>query len=284
MEKDRLRLSLQSLEDLPIPSVVAVRILEVIGQDTADAAELAKVITYDPSLSTKILRLANSAYYGFPRRVASVKQAIVLLGTNTVKSLSLSIAVYEALSPKRHAGGGLDRQQLWLHSVACASAAQFLGMLGNQLAREAGFTAGLLHDVGKLVMDTQFPEFYSQVLERVHSGQSPLLSAEQEVFGTDHAEVGAWLSERWKFPAVLSEPIAHHHNLENASEELEPIVASVAAADSIAHAAAVGLSLDGDIAHEFEVLGPHGLGEESIRMCWRHLVEDRDRLNSFSFM
>jgi HD-like signal output (HDOD) protein len=283
MEKDQIRAALQNLDDLPVPPAVAIRILEIIEQDRADIKELAQVITYDPSISAKILRLANSAYYGFTRKIASVQQAIVLLGFNTVRSLTLSIAIFETLSSRGHTRGSLDRQQLWLHSVGCASAAQSLGKLGKLSSRDVAFTAGLLHDVGKLVLDTLFPSLYHQVLQKVSDDHVTFYEAERDIFGTDHAEVGGWLGQRWKFPPMIAEPIAAHHTVEETAEEYLEIVVTINTADTIVQTAQIGLSSEAPSSYHYEVLNRIGLSEQSIELCAQQLQQDRHRLETFSF-
>ena len=159
-----------------------------------------------------MLKLANSAFYGFPREIATVNHAVVVLGFETVKSLGLSVSVLERFSGAND-NGEFDRQRFWEHSIACAVAARILAAKVRYRTRGQGeaFAGGILHDIGKLVLSQFFPDEFSEILHLVNTENIYIGKAEEEVLGLTHAEVGAWLGERWNMPKQLVDAIAYHH-------------------------------------------------------------------------
>ena len=211
MDREDIRLSIRNIKTLPTLPVIVTRVLEVTDSANASANELGDVIANDVSLSAKVLNLANSAFYGFTRRITTIRQAVVVLGFDTVRSLALSVSVFDALKGS-NGHVSFDREAFWMHSVGCGTAARLVGKLVG--CRDTGtlFVAGLLHDLGKVILDTYFHDLYQEVVEDMVAEGRPATEVERDLLDIDHAEVGGWLAERWSFPAVLVAPIAHHHD------------------------------------------------------------------------
>ena len=169
------------------------------------------MISNDPSLTSKVLRVVNSSFYGFPNRITTVTHAIVILGFNTIKSIALSSTIFDVFR-RNVTPGDFDRTQFWKHSIGCGSAAKAIGRRLNYPMLEELFIAGLLHDVGKIVMDQYMPEKFVEVLNVVHSRDCLIAEAEMEVLGATHADVGAWLFEKWNLSKGLIETTRCHHN------------------------------------------------------------------------
>jgi putative nucleotidyltransferase with HDIG domain len=175
-------------------------------------ADLAKVIKSDQSITSKVLKLVNSAFYGLNSNVSTISQAIVILGFNTLRSIILSVSVFELL-PTNETFGEFKISRLWEHSIGCAVIAKlFAQRLGVKDPEEA-FTAGLLHDIGKVVIAKLLREEFITILETTHSEKTLFLEAEQRIVGATHAQLGERIAKYWKLPPPLIDAIALHHNL-----------------------------------------------------------------------
>ncbi|MDD2733252.1 MAG: HDOD domain-containing protein [Desulfuromonadaceae bacterium] len=196
--------------------------------------EMARIVSSDQVLSARILRLANSPSYGF-HRVSTITNAMILLGVNVVKSLALSSSIF-AIMEKESIG-------LWEHSLGVGVAANLIAhKLGLPECEEIA-TAGLLHDIGKIIIGLKCPDAEKAILELVRTRNMYVLEAELEIIDTDHAEVGGWLSKSWFLPDKLSEPIAFHHDVVK-SENHRIKTAVVHIADALIKASGFGNSGD----------------------------------------
>jgi putative nucleotidyltransferase with HDIG domain len=213
----RLRVSLEELQALPTLPAVALRVMELARAPETPLDTLAKLIERDPALSAAILRVVNSAFYERPQPVSSVQRALVVLGVAEVRRICLVVAVFKAF-PERPGQAGLDRKLFWQHSAACGVAARRLCELLKSPHDGEEFTAGLLHDVGKLILDLCFPESYREAVAISYRDGCSMAHAERQLFDADHTEVGAWLAERWKLPGELTAAIRWHDSPELAPE------------------------------------------------------------------
>lgn len=202
---------LSLVEKIPAFSQSVSRVLSLAGDINCSPKTLVEVVSGDPVLTMKILRLVNSAYFGLANRVTSVHQALVTLGLNTLKHTALSLAMLGVLPRKNEAG--LDIDALWLHSLAVGLAARRLAQAKGVSRSESEdyFVAGLLHDVGKLVYARYEPKRFARALEAAALDQVDLTVSEQAVLGATHAEVGALLAQRWGLPEPLGGALAGHH-------------------------------------------------------------------------
>jgi putative nucleotidyltransferase with HDIG domain len=211
LDRVHLKRVIDGLVALPTLPLVASRLLEAIADPDTYSEEIARIVALDPALTARTLRLANSDFYGFPRKVGSVELAVVVLGGPTVRDLVLSAAVFQTLG-----ASGSELGALWDHSMATGVAARALAdCAGYRLAGEA-YAAGVLHDVGKVVLRQSFPDRFEGVLALARAQRISIAEAERGVLGSDHAEVGGWLAERWGLPADLVEAIAFHHRPDQA--------------------------------------------------------------------
>jgi len=239
-----LRIIEDELQDLPPLPAVVVRVMQTINDPTTSAADLNRLISSDQAIASKVLRLVNSSYYGFPRRISTITHAVVILGFNTVRNLTTSLGVFSAFDP----GGAqtaLDRNQFWAHSIGVAVAAGVIAKrkaIPTKLAEEV-FVGGLLHDVGKLFLDQYFPDQYAIALKLARAAKISIWDAEKTALGVGHALVGKRIAEKWNLPPSLTTMITLHHQPAFAKEFFE-ITAVVHAADRIAHKLALGYGGD----------------------------------------
>ena len=199
-----LRQGIEHLIELPTLPAVIQKVTAVIERQGTSAEDIGRIIETDQALSVKVLRLANSAYYGFPGRIGSVGHAVVVLGVNVVKGLTVGASVFDMM-----AAAGLHH--LWRHSVGVGAAARVLSSHVGIKNIEEVFTAGLLHDIGKVVLAVKAPELETKVKEKVRARDCPQVIAEREVLGFTHADIAGWLANAWHLPTVLKEPISWHH-------------------------------------------------------------------------
>ena len=198
-----------------LPEIV-VRLNQVIDDPGHSAADLGHLIELDPALSARLLRIVNSPLYALSRRVDSISRAVTIVGESDVRNLAIATSVASLFTgiQSRH----IDVSTFWRHSVYCAVVARLLAeqqLLGN---RESYFLAGLLHDIGSLLISTKLPEMAREALLRARHHETSVQQAEHEVLGFDHAAVGAALLGQWRLPDNIITAVAHHHDPDACAE------------------------------------------------------------------
>ena len=227
---DAAALIVRHVRDLPAMPAVVAEVIASLSSEDVDAFALADRIALDQALTAKVLRLANSSFYGLPSRVTSVRQALSILGLRSVRTVVTACAITGRFT---RSSGGLDFDAFWRHSVAAALGARLLALEcgANQ---ELAFTAALLHDVGKLVMATALPEKNEQMLAYRREHECDGVEAERAVFGIDHAAIGRELAASWRFPEIIVDSVGQHHDVDAPSTPLVTTIVHVAS--TVAHA------------------------------------------------
>jgi putative nucleotidyltransferase with HDIG domain len=208
---DPLRRVVSRIQQLPSPPAIYFRLMQELARPDATTERIGQIIAQDPSLTAKLLQLANSAFFAVSQPVVSVPDAVQIIGFNMVRSLSLSLGLYASLNGE--AVGEYNSDRLYLHSLATGLLAQkILSEEGADSATvDAAFTAGVLHDTGKLVLASALPELYRRAIQLAADELIPQWQAEANVFGVSHAEVGAYLLGLWGLPPAIVEAVAWHH-------------------------------------------------------------------------
>jgi len=217
--------------------------MKTINDPNASAEELNRLISLDQGLASKILRIVNSAYYGFPKRISTITHAVVILGFNTVRNLVLGVSAFGLLSQKS-TPTGLNRVKFWEHSVAAAVAAGILAkrkQIRNRNVVEEAFIGGLLHDIGELFLDCYFPVQYAVTLAHAAREEISMLEAERAILGLDHVMIGRQIAERWNFPPSLMAAVGANDDPVPEADHFES-AALVHAANWIAWQANLGSS------------------------------------------
>jgi HD-like signal output (HDOD) protein len=197
-----------ALIDLPPFPAVAMRILKLVARDDIGIKELTREIQSDVALSAEVLTLANSAFFGFRTEIKNILQATALLGAERVKAIALTIAMKAYLTESFQIPALLA---CWRHSLACALVAEDLAK-ASLVEKDFAYTAGLLHDVGRLALGMIKPLEYANLLCSAEEKPFNVLERERELFGMDHCMAGRWLTQAWKLPKVFTDVTAHHHD------------------------------------------------------------------------
>jgi len=230
---------------MPSLSTTVVKVLETCNDPRASANQLKQVISLDPVLTGRVLRLINSAYFALGKPITSLTRAIIMLGVNTVKNLALSFAILKNIK-----GGGtfhaFSTDEFWLHCLGAGVVAKSLaaskGLLPGE--QEEYFVAGLLHDLGKLPLNKQFPDEYFQVCQSAGKGSDHFQHAEDRLLGIDHCKVGAMIARKWRLGVGLVETMLHHHQPDDATENSRDLVSTIALANQIAIELKIGTAGD----------------------------------------
>ena len=209
--RNRLRLIVNRTTDLTPLKSVATKAIQLAEDERSAAMDLATVISSDQALTSKLLKLSNSAYYGYARRISNVREAVILLGMRTVRSVAFSSAIIDAFNVPELERGGFDQDLFWAHSVAVGLVAELIARETRITRPEDAFTAGVLHDVGKLAMMLAEPKMFGEVVDLVNHEGMKYRESELAVFEIGHEHVGARLAQRWKFPESLVSAIRDHH-------------------------------------------------------------------------
>lgn len=241
MKPEILRAKIERITTLPTLPQVVTKIIAMVESPETSIADVGRVIAKDQVLSARVLKLVNSAFYGFSRPVATITQAMVLLGFNVIKGLAMSASVFDFF--QQGEGDGRDRKPLWDHSIGTARIAGVLAQKVKLHEPEEAVVAGLLHDLGKIVLCAHLPEEFAAITELAKKHNLLMLDAEKQILGATHAEIGRWLLDGWKLPAKLVEPIALHH-APHLSREAPLTTAIVHLADILCIAAGIGDSGD----------------------------------------
>ena len=265
--------------DLPSMPATLARVIQITNSPEATASSVAGIVMLDQSLSTKVLRLANSAYFGRRNKAETVSEAVVTLGFSQVRNLAASASVVDALFP-RQMFPGFGWQEMWIHSVTCAVASEALcRRVSGMREAESAFVAGLLHDVGKLIVARALPARFRQIVDVCRERKIPMVEAEKELLSTDHAQIGGELVEQWQFPETLRAGITYHHDPEGCFDH-EDIARIVAGANLLAKRMArnciFGVGVDISLKEVADAAGTSADGMDFI------VTQVRDRMRECS--
>ena len=213
----------KKIEELPPLPLVVQKLLAVVGDDGSSASDVGEVLSADQALVGKVLKLVNSAFYGLPGKIPTITRAVVILGYSAVRNLAF--ASYDTLKSLK---GPVDQEKFWSHALSTAVGAQVLASHLNYPEAEEAFIAGLLHDIGHLVLSSTLPDEYAMVYENM--GES-FLEMEEVIIGMTHMDIGTRLLEHWQIPEKLCRVARFHHSPKLGSPKREPLVSMVMLAD-----------------------------------------------------
>lgn len=210
-KRQQFRAALRETKNLPTLPGIVVKLTKMADDPDSTTEQMGKVLSKDHILAAKLLKLVNSAFYGFPQRISSLSSAIILLGFNVVKSLIVSASIFEMMEDQD--------VELWEHSLGCAVACSVVAKRIGVEEPEEVSTAGLIHDIGKVAIKMELPQEYEMITRLMRERNMSMRQAELEVLGLGHDEAGGWLTKSWNLPKKLIEPIACHHDPRKAKDE-----------------------------------------------------------------
>jgi putative nucleotidyltransferase with HDIG domain len=253
---DRIR----NLRDLPTLPHILVKLMAACNDENGCLGDIVGILKNDPSLCTKVLKMVNSAYYGLGNRVDGIDQAVAYLGTDAVKNIAVCSAVYQAFNSCK-GDRAFNLKLFWWHSLKCALLSRIFAKELAYGSPEEAFVAGLLHDIGKLVLWINFSEEYTELIKR---GERPpeMIQTSERQLGASHSQIGAWLLDRWKFHSFVSDSILYHHEPLGRIEHAPLLVQIVYIANVLS-----GKTADGR--------------EDGIRMAETLLGSSQERVSAF---
>jgi len=237
-----LKQIVESIDDVAALPDVTMRIIQTADDPNSNAFQLLKVVSHDPALVAKILKLVNSSFYGLPNKIASLDRAISLLGMGGIRNLAIASSVSGMFR-----GGelceGFGPRDLWTHSIAVAVVAREIAKKMRLPVADEAFLIGMLHDIGLLVIHQKLPRQLREVCEESQKQQRDLCEVERDLIGFEHQELGTALATRWKFPASVCDAIAFHHHPADAPPEHRSVAALICVADTLCCQARIGFNL-----------------------------------------
>lgn len=265
--KKDIRSVVKKIHNLPTLPQIRTRIIELASDPEVSMEELSQAMSQDPPLAGRVLRVANSPFYGMSREVDSLKLALVILGISETKNIVLGLSILNILKDL-DSNMAYDREKFWLHSAGCGVISRILGRKLDLKTDGADFIAGLLHDMGKIVIDEYMSEEFSHILKKTHDDEASMLEAEKELLGETHASIGAALAEEWRLPETLCDALAYHHEVPSIQPEKvlkDPLIGSLAY---------VAEALCGD--HGIGWDGDAGTGDPRNSKAWEILLSQQD--------
>jgi len=257
-KKEKVEKIVARLKDIPTLPTVVQKIIQIVDSPTTSASDLNKAILMDQALSVKVLKLVNSAFYGFPKKIETLTQAIVILGFNTVRSLALSISMVDMFS--KSGRRSLNYKEFWKHAIATSIMSRMIAKKAFPSIAEEAFVSGLLHDIGILVLDQFLGNDYTEAYNAIEEEGMQLYRAEKKHLGISHPEAGSMLAEKWNLPDPLIYSIKYHHD-PSPDKDYFPLVSTI-------HVANIGV----------KILKIGGVGDESLYRSFHINEESRQIL------
>jgi putative nucleotidyltransferase with HDIG domain len=226
----------------PFPATVK-KVMEICRDVNTSPTDLTKVISLDPVLTGKVMQLVNSAYFGLSREIISLVRAVVMLGMNTVKNLVLGATVMSAFGARKNFRA-LNMDMFWKHSLGVGVIAKLIAQKRNidKQLLEGYFIAGLLHDIGKVPLNSKFSDEYLDIIGITEKEAQPLFISEKQLLGIDHSYVGNLIAEKWKLGKEISDPITYHHAPKTYQGVQNDILFTVILSDYFANNSEIGFS------------------------------------------
>ncbi len=241
MVSKEVRDKLEKITNVTSISSVASKILATLEDPNISVAEAAKVLSSDLSITSRILTIVNSVFYGFPKEISTIDRAIVILGFKSVKNIVITTLFLAEVAEKQNKLKRSDREVFWKHSVACAAIAKVISSFLKICSPEELFVCGLVHDIGKIVIADYFTQDYEEILLYSKKMSCAANIAEKHILGCNHSDVGNFLAKKWQFPDLICETIQLHHK-PSQSKRFREETCIINIADSLALREGYGIS------------------------------------------
>lgn len=222
MTRDEMIKKLKSINNLPTLPVVALEVNRLLQDYDSPVDQLVALLEKDQSLMVKLLKLVNSSFYGFKSRVNNIRHAVTLLGFNTVRNAVVTLSIIDTLVLKNTLKG-FDIDSFWQHAIRVAVVSRYVAAASKLTTRDDAFTAGLLHDIGKVILATVFTDDLKKILETMNSDGITFFDAEEKLGSCPHTLIGSFLAQRWLLPEPLVKTIQYHHSKVDRSSQSQLI-------------------------------------------------------------
>lgn len=274
-----IKRKIDKITELPTLPIIITELLGLLDNPKSTPKDINELIKNDQSLTSKTLRLVNSSYYGFPRGISTVTEAVVILGFDTVRNLALSASIVRVLK----GGGAFDKTEFWRHTVGVAFMSRIVAKHLKYSNVEVAFVAGLLHDIAKVFEDQYFSEEFYEAVELSKEQGIQLYMAEREVLGYDHAAIGKRLADSWNLPQSIVAAMAYHHDLDrNVYPEHMTLVEIVYISDALVRLKKIGSSGNfGKTSVSKRVMEKLKLKKETLVLLLKELDAEMEKGNSF---
>jgi len=216
---------INSIDRLPTLPAIYIKLSRLLNVQDSSIRMISDIIAEDQAVSAMVLKIVNSALYGFHNKIGDMQRAIVILGLNEIKNLVLATSMYKTVKQFK-SSSTFDMEEFWKHSIGCAISAKVLAETAYIKDPEDVFTGGLLHDIGKLIHATYLSKDFEDIVADVAETGSQMFESEKKILGFDHVQTGSALAKKWRMPRKIIDMIAHHH-LSDASDTLNREVAAV---------------------------------------------------------
>ncbi|MDR3001233.1 MAG: HDOD domain-containing protein [Fibromonadaceae bacterium] len=242
----QLEIAIKNMGELPTLPSVFFTVSKMLSEPRTSASDVGQAVSSDQVIASKILKIANSAFYGLTGRVNTVSHAIAVLGFSATKNIVLTTSVLSALNLKNPIKG-FNLAAFWKHSAAVGAIAKLIAKEVLPSKQEEAFAAGLLHDIGKLVLAICAPEDFAKCINLAVGRKGLFLDAEKELLGVDHTDIAVWVNDKWKLPAEIAAALTNHHKDIAVSGKYGELVAVVKLADVLARGLQLGHACDSSI-------------------------------------
>ncbi len=222
---------LSNFKHIPTLPHILLQLIKTCNEENGSFKDISKIIEKDPALTTRVLRLVNSAYYANKHRIFNVESAVGFLGTDAIKNIAICSSVHEVFQTV-NSKTGFNLKQFWWHSLRCAVLAKLIARNRNFHNPDEAFLSGMLHDIGKIILWVNFPQPYAE-LQELHKGRPELILAGETQFGASHAEIGAWLLDKWSFPTFVADSVRYHHHSQSRILDALPLVKFIYVANAL---------------------------------------------------
>ncbi|MGM0608706.1 MAG: HDOD domain-containing protein [Candidatus Muiribacteriota bacterium] len=231
---------IKSIKNLNMLPVVVSKLLEVTSNPKSSVDDVSKIVSSDFTLSANVLKIVNSPFYGFPRKITTISEALVILGFTDIRNIALSLTIFDKLGSK----GKMDVNKFWEHSLGVGIGAKILAQKIKYVKPEEAFICGLIHDIGKIILSEYFPDKFEKISEIIKTKEVNAWEAEETVLdGINHAKIGGWVIEKWQIPQIITRTVAWHHSPVIAGK-VDELSACVNMADTICKIKNVGYKGD----------------------------------------
>ncbi len=279
----QIKNKIEHITNLPTLPGIVTRVMRIVSDPSSSSGDVAFVVGQDLALSAKILRLANSAFYGVPHTITSIHNAVVILGLKVINTIVLSLTVFD-LFPDEKKSPLFDRTAFWRHSTSCGLISRFLCERLKTFVlfdAEEAFCAGLLHDIGKVVMEQYLHDDFHKALKHAKHKRLSLYEAEKEALGYTHTDVAQWLTSSWQLPPVLQAPLMFHHDPQATTDQAD-IVALCHYADYLCYE--LKLTIDETYAPPLlaeSVIEKLEISQSDIEALKLSLADELEKVNAF---